>query len=115
MGLEKIGEIRKQKGMSIEDLAARSGVPISTLSKISAGITKDPKLETVKAIAKALGCSLSDFDDGAVVQLPTELTVPENLKNVTFAFHRGEFEGLTQEEVDALAVVAATLKAQRKL
>ena len=63
MGLEMIGVIRKKKGMSIEDLALISGVPISTLSKISAGITKDPKLETVKAIAKALDCSLSDFDD----------------------------------------------------
>lgn len=39
-----------------------SGVPVGTLSKIAAGITKDPKLETVKAIARALECTLDDLD-----------------------------------------------------
>lgn len=63
MGLEVITILRKQKGMSVEELANKSGVPLGTLSKISAGITKDPKLETIKAIARALECSLEEFDD----------------------------------------------------
>ena len=40
-----------------------SGVPVGTLNKILSGQTKDPKLETLKAIAKVLGCKLDDFDD----------------------------------------------------
>jgi len=40
--------------------------------------------------------------------------VPQILKGVPVAFHRGEFEDLTQEEVDALARIAAELKALRK-
>ena len=61
MGLERINEIRKQRGITIEELSARSGVPISTLKKISAGITTNPSLDTVKAIARALDCTLDDL------------------------------------------------------
>lgn len=63
MGLEVINIIRKQKNISLEQLSEMSSVPLGTLSKISAGITKDPKLETIKSIAKALNCSLDEFDD----------------------------------------------------
>lgn len=63
MGLEKINEFRKQKGLSVEELSIKSGIPLGTISKINAGITKNPNLETLKAIAVALECSLDDFDD----------------------------------------------------
>ncbi|MFR5717917.1 MAG: helix-turn-helix domain-containing protein [Anaerotignum faecicola] len=49
MGLEKINDMRKHIGMSIDDLSEKSGVPKGTLSKITAGITKNPH-DTVKAI-----------------------------------------------------------------
>jgi transcriptional regulator with XRE-family HTH domain len=45
----------------------------------------------------------------------TELVVPDILKGVRLAFYRSEFEDLTQSEVDALAKIAETLKAQRRL
>jgi len=63
MGLEKINIFRKQKGISVEELSKLSGVPLGTLSKITAGITKNPNLETVRSIAYALGCTLDDFDN----------------------------------------------------
>ncbi len=63
MGLEKIAEYKKKLGITTEELSIRSGVPLGTLNKILSGATKDPKLETIKAIAKVLGCSLDDFDD----------------------------------------------------
>ncbi len=63
MGLEKIAELRKAKGMTIEDLAIKSGIPISTIKKISAGITTNPNLDTVIALARALECKLDDFDN----------------------------------------------------
>ena len=72
MGLDAIDRIRKERGLSIEELAVKSGVPIGTLSKINAGITKDPKLETVKAIVKALGCTLDDLDEDIKEQLSRE-------------------------------------------
>ena len=63
MGLEKINEIRKERKMDLATLAELSGVPYGTLSKITAGITKDPKLETVKSIARTLGVTIDVFDD----------------------------------------------------
>ncbi len=59
----RINEIRKEKGISIDELCARSGVPKGTLSKITADITTNPTLDTVRAIAVALNCQLDDFDD----------------------------------------------------
>ena len=63
MGLEKINEYKKKLGMTTEELSEKSGVPIGTLNKILSGATKDPKLETLKSIARVLGLSLDDFDD----------------------------------------------------
>lgn len=60
---ERINAIRKEKKISIDELCVRSGVPKGTLSKITAGITTNPTLDTVQAIARALDCRLDDFDD----------------------------------------------------
>ncbi|HBH4135394.1 helix-turn-helix domain-containing protein [Clostridioides difficile] len=63
MGLEKINELRKERGLTSEQLSKLSGVPKGTLDKILTGVTKDPKLETLKSIARVLDCTLDDFDD----------------------------------------------------
>ncbi|MDF2945187.1 MAG: family transcriptional regulator [Herbinix sp.] len=63
MGLEKIAELKKKMGLTNEELSRLSGVPKGTIDKILSGVTKDPKLETLKAIARVLKCTLDDFDD----------------------------------------------------
>ena len=63
MGLEKIAEYKKKLGITTEELSLRSGVPVGTLNKILSGDTKDPKLGTLKAIARVVGLTLDDFDD----------------------------------------------------
>ena len=63
MGLEKIALYKKRMNLTTEELSEKSGVPIGTLNKILSGATKDPKLETLKSIARVLGLSLNDFDD----------------------------------------------------
>lgn len=63
MGLEKINDMRKHIGMSIDALSEKSGVPKGTLSKITAGITKNPSIDTVKAIVHTMGFTLDDLDD----------------------------------------------------
>lgn len=63
MGLDRIAEYKKKLGITTEELSDRSGIPVGTLNKILSGATKDPKLETLKAIARVLGLSLNDFDD----------------------------------------------------
>ena len=54
--------------MTIDELAAKSGVPKGTLNKIINGYTRDPQIETVKSIARALNCTLEDFDDSPRVR-----------------------------------------------
>lgn len=63
MGLEKIEEYKRKLGLTSAELAERAGIPKTTLDKILSGVTKDPKLETLKAIARVLGLTLDDFDD----------------------------------------------------
>ena len=63
-----ISEKRKQAGLTIDELAAKSGVPKGTLNKIINGYTRDRQIETVKSIARALNCTLEDFDDSPRVR-----------------------------------------------
>ena len=63
----ELGEIinfyLKQNEMTIDQLSEKSNVAKGTLNKIINGVTEDPQFETVKSIAKALGCTLDDLDD----------------------------------------------------
>lgn len=59
---ELVSFYRRRAGLTIDDLADKSGVPKSTINKIIGGTTKAPTLENVKAIARALGVRLADFD-----------------------------------------------------
>jgi len=59
---------RKQAGMTIDELVEKSGVPKGTLNKIIGGVTKAPTLDNMKAIARALGKTLADFDDFPVIE-----------------------------------------------
>lgn len=61
MPLNKINKLRKEKGLTLKELAVKSDVPLSTLKKISAGTTTNPKLDTIKALTKALNCTLEDL------------------------------------------------------
>lgn len=74
MGLEKISELKKKLGLTNEELSRLSGVPKGTIDKILSGVTKDPKLETLKAIARVLGCALDDFNDAENKPEPSEPT-----------------------------------------
>lgn len=63
MDTDIINKLKKAKNLTNEELSRVSGVPKGTIDKITSGVTRDPKLETVKALARALGCTVDDFDD----------------------------------------------------
>lgn len=73
MGFEIINELKKEKGLTNLQLAKLSGTTLSTIDKITAGINQNPKLDTLKAICKVLGCSLNDFEDSPTVTTFSEL------------------------------------------
>lgn len=63
-----LSDRRRSIGMSIDQLVEKSGVPKGTLTKVLTGVSPNPSLETVKAIAYALGLSLNDLE-GVPVQV----------------------------------------------
>lgn len=56
--VERLQKAKSIKKLRVEDICKASGVPIGTVSKIFAGITVDPKVSTVIAIANALNTNI---------------------------------------------------------
>jgi transcriptional regulator with XRE-family HTH domain len=54
-----IREARKALGMSLRELAERSEVDFSTISRIERGVT-NPSARTVKALTDALGAAIAE-------------------------------------------------------
>lgn len=63
LSFEVINSKKREIGMTNAQLAEKTGVTLSTLDKITSGENKNPKLSTLQAIARVLGCTLDDFDD----------------------------------------------------
>ena len=61
---KQITRYRLEAGMTIDELARRSGVPKGTLNKITGGVTASPTIQVMAKIAGALDRSVADFVDG---------------------------------------------------
>lgn len=57
--------MRLRSGMTLEQLAKASGVPLSTISRISSGETKEPSFATVFALVQAMGGSMDELSGNA--------------------------------------------------
>ena len=57
---EKINELRKEKNMTLSELAQKSGVSAATLTNWKLGKTK-PQLVALSKVATALECDLSSL------------------------------------------------------
>ena len=51
MDIKKLKEKKRTLGYTNEDVARLSGVPLGTVQKVFAGVTKNPRRETVIALA----------------------------------------------------------------
>jgi transcriptional regulator with XRE-family HTH domain len=60
--VEELKAKRKELKMTFEELSAKSGIPLRTLENIFHGVTKNPRVDTMYAIEKAL--SLSEEEPG---------------------------------------------------
>ena len=61
---KQITRYRLEAGMTIDELARRSGVPKGTLNKITGGVTASPTIQVMAKIAGALDRSVADLVDG---------------------------------------------------
>ena len=66
MGFEIINTLKREKGLTNAQLAALSGVTLSTIDKITAGFNTNPKLDTLQALCRVLGCTLAKCKKGPV-------------------------------------------------
>ena len=61
---KNIKRLREAKGLSQEKLARLADVANNTLIKMESGENKNPTLETLKKVAKALEVSVDDLING---------------------------------------------------
>lgn len=52
---------RKKLGISQDKLSKMAGVTLHTITKIESGATPDPRIETLRKIASALGVKVDDL------------------------------------------------------
>jgi len=52
---------RQKLNLSQDKLSKLAGITLHALTKIEGGVTLDPRIETVKHIADALGISIDDL------------------------------------------------------
>lgn len=98
MEVSEIKRYMKENKITYAELSEKSGVPIQTLSKIFAGITPTPRIDTMQAIEKALGLN-QEPRDGYV------------LKDVYFRLGKEAQEmGLPPEDVDKIIKIFKELK-----
>lgn len=57
----KIFFYKKKLKLTNDDISDLTGLPSATISRICTGKTKDPKLGTLKLLAKAFNCSIDDL------------------------------------------------------
>ena len=77
MDIEKLNDLRKKKKLSIPKLAEMAGLPKSTVEKILFGIVKNPRLDTVQAIERALGVSIESEEEKKYPTIEGEIDVGE--------------------------------------
>jgi len=58
---KNIKKHRTNQGFSQDKLSKLAGVTLHTITKIESGATLDPRVETVKRIADALGCTIDNL------------------------------------------------------
>lgn len=92
MDLTRWINAKKQKKLTIADIAEKAGLPKGTVQNIFAGYVPSPRLDTVQAIERALGL---DEEPKSSVQ------VPDKYKDIMVALNDGD-KNLQQEDIDAI-------------
>lgn len=79
MGMKNLqSQLRSQisrSNLSVRDVERLAGLKRCALSNILEGKSKKPSLETLRATAKVLGCSVPDLIDGPEIENDTQFQV----------------------------------------
>ena len=58
---QNIKKYRKKKGISQDKLSKLAGVTYNTIIKIESGVTLNPRVDTLRLIAKGLGVTVDNL------------------------------------------------------
>jgi transcriptional regulator with XRE-family HTH domain len=113
MWLDKIKEIKKEKGMTTKQLAELSNVPEKTVCRILSGVTTSPLMVTMIQLAGALGTSLDEIfaesravvSDSTVTELKEDVEVMSAEKDLTDTKNK-----MLEDKVNALTLEVELLK-----
>ena len=85
MWLDNLKELKKNKGMSVKQIAEATNLPERTVNRIFSGDTDNPYVDTLHRIVTVLGCSLDDILADTKVVLGTQnlATLQSNIDTVT--------------------------------
>lgn len=71
MWVDKLREMKDASNLTTREIALQSSIPEPTLEKLFAGVTKDPKLETMRQLVHFLGYTLDDLEDTPAKKSPS--------------------------------------------
>ena len=91
MTVDEMRERKRELGLSYEQIASLSGLPISTVQKVLGGITKSPRAKTVMALENVLGCN----DHPAAERRGYEVTGMNVIRESAAAYTVNQDSGLT--------------------
>lgn len=59
----RLRDLRRRRGLTIEQLAVHAGVSVSTVSRLERGVPHTPTLKVLERLAGALDSSVADLVD----------------------------------------------------
>ena len=71
MWLDNLRDLRKKTGLSYKQIGEKENLPERTVARIFSGDTTDPRIDTLRKIAHALGGSMDEILAESDFRLPT--------------------------------------------
>lgn len=110
MWYERLVQLKKESGKTIQEISDLSGVAVGTLNKLFAGQTTAPKVDTMTAVVHALGYTLDTLYETKKSPDATEIT-PEDQDEVDIMKFVG---GLTVDQKELLISLLTTMIEQNQ-
>ena len=97
--LDDLKAKKRELNITFEELAQKSGIPLRTIENIFHGVTKNPRIDTMQAIERALGLD-------AQAEPPT---MPEEVRELAELIAQ-----MTENEVKELSTFVDFILSKRK-
>ena len=100
--IQKLNQYKETSGLTNQQIADKSGVPVGTVNRIMAGQTEEPSFSTIAKIVKATGGSLDEIigiEPKTVTITETKITDADGVESVVYNI---DFTGKSAEEINVI-------------